>query len=148
MDLIGDAKEFLTGANTAPTPQVTSRPPAEVQPETWQAPDVGKAGHLVVHRDHLTAAADVLQAHLPDIRQKITDLQQQYGSFDCLAAWPQGQQMCQNLLSLVESFAQVSQQTHDAHADTASNLKATAGTYEDAETDSTRASQASGGKWG
>lgn len=148
MDLIGDAKEFLTGANTAPTPQISSRPPGPVQPEAWQAPDVSGQGHVVVHRDHLTSAADVLKAHLPEIREAISAIQQQYGSFDCLAKWPQGQQMCQNLLQMVDGFAQVSQQTHDAHADTASKLVASAGAYDDAETSNTQAANAVGAPGG
>lgn len=157
MGLLDDADAFLTGAHTAPTPQITSTPPAEVQPETWQAPDVSKSGHIVVHRDHLTTASDVLKAHLPELQMWVRNLQQLQGSFDSLAAWPQGQQMCQNLMTLAESFTQVGQQTHDAHADAASNLTDTASTYEAAETDNTQAakgigapggSQSSNGHWG
>lgn len=157
MGLLDAADAFLTGAHTAPTPQITSRPPAEIQPEQWQAPDVSKSGHIVVHRDHLTTASDVLKAHLPELQTMVRSLQELSGNFDCLAAWPQGQQMCQNLMSLVESFTQVGQQTHDAHADAASNLTDTASTYEAAETDNTQAakgigapgaSQSASGNWG
>lgn len=155
--LFDAADAFLTGAHTAPTPQISSTPPAEVQPEQWQAPDVSNSGQLVVHRDHLTTASDVLKAHLPELQMWVRNLQDLSGNFDCLASWPQGQQMCQNLMTLVESFAQVGQQTHDAHADAASNLTATAGAYEAAETDSTQAangvgtpggSQPTSGQWG
>lgn len=164
MGLFGDAKEFLTGANCAPTPQVSSQPQGPVSPQAWQAPDVSGSGQVTVHRDHLTSAADVLKAHLPEIREAVSEIQQQYGSFDCLAKWPQGQQMCQNLMQMVDGFAQVTQQTHDAHADTASKLMASAGAYEDAETSNAQAansvgangssgaasggSQAASGNWG
>lgn len=143
-DIVGAGEEFLTGANTAPTPQVNSKPPGPVEPKQWSAPDVNADGHITVHRDHLTQASDVLKAHLTDIRDAISQIQQQYGSFDCLQSWPQGQTMCQNLMSMVESFAQVTQDTHDAHAAAASNLAETASTYEQAETSNTKAAQSAG----
>lgn len=142
--IVDGGEEFLTGAHTAPTPQVSSRPAAEVQPETWQAPDVSAKGELSVHADHLTSAADVLRAHLPEIQDAVTAIQQMYGSFGCLNAWPQGQAMCSNLTETVQSFVTVSQQTHDAHAGTASNLKASADTYAQKESDSTRAARSAG----
>lgn len=144
MGLLGDADEFLTGANCAPTPQVNSKPPGPVQATKWTAPDVSASGHLTVHRDHLTHASDVYKAHLPEIRDAITAIQQLYGSFDCLQYWPQGQTMCQNLMSMVEQFAHVTQQTHDAHAETASKLTETANTYEQTETTNTKAAQSAG----
>lgn len=137
--IVGAGKEFLTGANTWPTPQVTTKPPGPVQPKKFVAPDVSADGQVVVHHEHLTTAADVLRAHLPELQSAVTQIQQYYGSFDCLNGWPQGEQMCQNLMSALDSFIQVGQQTHDAHADTSSKLKATARTYQDAETDSTQA---------
>lgn len=141
---LGGADEFLTGANTAPTPQVNSKPPAEVQPAQWQAPDVNASGHFTVHRDHLTTAAGIVRQHLPDIRDAISAIQQLYPSFDCLSGWPAGQTMCQNLVSTVESFATVGTATHDAHAGTASNLKGTADQYEEAETNSIQAVKSTG----
>lgn len=144
MGLLGLGKELLTGANCAPTPQVNSQPPGPVVAKQWQAPDVSKSGHLVVHRDHLTTASDVLKQHLPDLRSAISEIQQHYGSFDCLSSWPQGQQMMQNLMSALDTFAEVGQQTHDAHAQAASNLTASANAYQDAETTNTSAAKAVG----
>src|SRR5262249_20346282 len=50
-----------------------------------------------------------------------------------------GLAMRQNLEKLVNMVISIGRQTHDAHAATASNLTATAGAYEDAETSSTQA---------
>lgn len=132
-------EEFLTGAYTAPTPQVNGKPSGPVQPAKWTAPDVSGNGQITVQRDHLTTASDVLKQNLPELNNAITAVQQLYGSFDCLSSWPAGQAMCQNLLSAVEGFATTGQQTSDAHAATAQNLSDTAGTYEDAETSNLQA---------
>lgn len=129
----GDVTELFTGANTAPTPQVTTRPPAEVQPEQWTAPKADAPGQLSVHRGELESAADVLKKQLPEISNLISALQQLYGSFDCLAAWPAGQTMCQNLVDLADAFNTVAQQTVQGHEDTAAKLTATAASYEETE---------------
>ena len=142
--VVGGANEFLTGANTAPTPQVNSKPPAEVQPERWQAPEVNASGHLVVHRDHLNTAAGIVRQHLPEVQAAITAVKELYPSFGCLSAWPAGQAMCRNLVSAVESFATVGTATHEAHAGAASNLTGTAQHYEEAETKSTQAARSVG----
>lgn len=137
----GDVTELFTGANTAPTPRVTSRPPDEVPAEQWTAPDVSNAGHLTVQHEDLRAAASVIKAHLPGIDDAISTIGQFYGSFDCLKAWPAGQQMCENLMSLATTFESVLKKTSGAHTDTAAKLTATADSYQDAETSSTRAAR-------
>lgn len=129
----GDVTELFTGANTAPTPQVTSRPPAEVLAEQWTAPDVSNAGQLTVQHEDLHAAASVIKTHLAEIDNAIATIQQFYGSFDCLQAWPAGQQMCQNLMELATTFESVLKKTSGAHADTAAKLTATADAYKNTE---------------
>lgn len=142
--------ELRSGVDAAPTPRITSRPPDEAQPKSWQAPDLGASGHLAVHTDDLTAMSATIRSRLADVRSAINEIQQHYGSFDSLSGWPQGQQMCDNLLTALDSFAHASQQTHDAHAETAGNLKASAHTYTDTEARNAAAAksvgtQASGG---
>lgn len=140
--------ELRTGVDAAPTPQVTSHPPAEVLATPWQSPDLSAKGHLVVHTDHLEQESGAIRACLADVRSAIAEIQQHQGSFGSLAGWPQGREMCQTLLASIDSFAQVAQQTHDAHAETAGNLRASAHAYTDAETRNTAAAKSVGAQNG
>lgn len=137
----GFTTELRSGVDAAPVPQVTSRPAAEVQPRTWQAPSLGASGHFAVHRDHLPEAASIVRSRLGDVREAIAEVQQYFHSFDCMAGWPQGQQMMQNLMTLLDAFASVSKDTHDAHALAAGKFKASYDAYEQAEQQSKLAAE-------
>lgn len=136
--------EVFTGANVAPCPQVNSSPPTVQAPKTWQAPDVSDAGKLTVHRDHLTSAADVIKSYLPELDAAVKAVQAQAGAFNSLSGWQTAEQALENLIATVQGFTAVGQGTSNAHAVTASKLVATAGAYEDAETNSTQAANGIG----
>lgn len=137
-------QKFIDGAATSPTPTVSSSPPASVQPRKFQRPDVSAPGQVHAHHGEIATAGSVLQGHLPEILFKVSMVKQYYAALGSIGAWQQGAQFDQNVQSLMDGVGQLGQQTHDAHADTASNLKATAQSYSDAETDSTRAVQRGG----
>lgn len=135
----GAVNEFFTGADTAPTPQVNSSPPAQEAPKTWAAPDVSADQHITVHRDHLTSAADVIKAHLPELDAAVRDVEQQLNAFTSLAGWQAGEQIRQNLEALVQACAKLGQQTSDTHAQAAGALYETAAAYGSAEDANTQA---------
>lgn len=130
--------EVTSGAHTAPTPQLNSSPPPAVPAKVWTAPDVSGDGHITVHRDHLTSAADVIRASLPDLDAAINRVNSRRGAFDSLMTWATGQSLAGNLVSAVEGFAAAGQETSDAHGAAAQNLSDTAAAYEDAETSNTQ----------
>lgn len=135
----GAVNEFFTGADTAPTPQVNSYPPQQGPAKTWNAPDVSAPGQLHVNTSHLTTAADVIKAHLPELDAAVQAVNQQINAFGSLAGWQAGQQMKSQLESLVQQCAELGQQTSDTHAQTAAALYDTASTYGDAEDANTQA---------
>ena len=144
----GDFTELFTGANTAATPTVTTRPPGQVTARQWTAPKVSSPGQVTVDHGDLDVAASVIKAHIAEIEYLIGTLQQLYGSFGCLSAWPAGQQMCQNLMDLAGAFQKVLQQTVGAHAGTAKKLTDTASTYKDTEHTAARSARKAAAKTG
>jgi hypothetical protein len=142
----GAMTEFDTGAQSASTPQVSSRPPDEAQARSWQAPDVRASGHFAVHTDVLNEEAAKIRSKLAELRSAMAELQQDGAAFDCLAFWHQGQTMCANLEASVSGLVQVSQQTHNAHAETAGKLRANADAYANAEAQSHAAVKSAGGQ--
>lgn len=137
--------EVFTGANAAPCPQVSSSPPSMQAPKTWQAPDMSDAGNLTVHTDHLTSAAAVIKSYLPELEAAVRAVQAQTGAFDSLSGWRTAEQALGNLIATVQRFTAVGQGTSTAHAATASKLVASAGAYDEAASNSTRAAGGIGG---
>lgn len=135
----GGVNEFLTGADTAPTPQVNSYPPQQGAPKTWNAPDVSAAGHIHVNTSHLTSAADVIKSHLPELDAAVQAVNQQLSAFGSLAGWQAGEELKSQLESLVQQCERLGRETSETHAETAAALYDTASSYGEAEDSNARA---------
>lgn len=137
--------QITSGAHTAPTPTVKSSAPAAVPPTVWTAPNVGASGHFHVHRDHLTTAADVIRASLPDLDAAINQVNSHTAAFSSLTTWPTGASLAGNMVAAVEGFARAGQDTSSAHGGAAQSLSASAAAYEEAETSNIQAARGVGG---
>lgn len=134
----GKAKldEVMSGAHTAPVPEVTTSPPAAVQAKAWTAPDVSGRNHLEVHTGVLYDASAVVRNHLAQLDQAISQVRSHTSAFDSLMISATGKAFGANLATAADGFATVGQQTSDAHADHAQNLSSAADAYGEAETTS------------
>lgn len=148
--VIGDAKNLYTevtsGAETAPTPTIDSAPPGAVTPSKWTAPAVASSGHIKVHHEALTSAADVIKGYVAELELSITNVNMHMSAFDSLAGWSTGAAFCGNLTAAVTAFSQAGNDTSQAHADAAKNLTATTAEYEGTEADNAALSQNGWGK--
>lgn len=141
----GGVNEFLTGADTAPVPQVSSYPPAREAPKTWVAPDVSAQGEIVVHRDRLTAAADMIKNHLPELDAAVQNLEKQLNAFTSLAGWEAGDQIRRNLEDLARACAKYGQRVSNANEQAAEALIQTTTTYQQVEDSNAATAKTLGG---
>lgn len=140
--------EVTSGAHTAPTPTVSGSAPGPVTPATWTAPNVGSSGHFHVHRDHLTTAANVIRAALPDLDAAINEVNSHRAAFSSLTTWATGSALGGNLVSAVQGFASAGQDTSGAHGGAAQGLSDSATAYAEAETTSAQSIAKIGGSSG
>lgn len=132
-DIKNEFGKLVSGATTAPTPQVTSRPPAATEPEQWTAPNVDAGGQITVHHGALTDAANVIKKSVPEIESALGKIGSHTGAFGSLMGWATGKAFGGNLEAAVTAFHTAGTQTSEAHLDTAANTQGSRDTYDDAE---------------
>lgn len=125
--------EVTSGANTAPTPQVSTSPPAGPLAKTWNAPNVSHPGHLQVNTSHLASAADVIKTRLPDLDEAVNAVTQQLDAFGSLSGWQAGEQMKAQLTALVQQCAALGKEQSNVNAKAALDLTRSAEAYQNNE---------------
>jgi ElaB/YqjD/DUF883 family membrane-anchored ribosome-binding protein len=129
----GEWNKVTSGANAAPTPQVNSSPAATGTPHTWKSPDVSHPGHLHVNTSHLTTAADVMKACLPELNAAVDAVNQQLDAFSSLSGWQAAEEMRTRLQNLVQQVTALGQERSTVQTKAALDLTRSADEYDEKE---------------
>lgn len=136
--LLDEAKDDLFGSSAAvPRPGHFTSP---AMPESaWRATSSGGGGQLSVHRDVVTRTSALIRGNVQDLDQVLSTFGSAASGGASVTGWATADGFSANVAAVNQRMAAGGGQVSDAHLTAAAKLSATAGTYDTAEADTTRA---------
>lgn len=121
--------KVTSGANTDPTPQVSSKPGLAGTPHTWASPNVDHPGELHVSPDEVDAMSTVMKRHIQALEAAIEKVSRHLDSFGSLGGWQAAEALRTRLQNLVQQCQAAAQSHSDVQTKAALDLTRSADLY-------------------